>query len=135
MAEALGVVRVGNSEWLFTKWTPRSRSAASVGASTGFTEPWRKPSAMKMMILRGEVAFAAAGTGGWALDWVGAGVFGAAVSASAGAVEAGAPIETPVSTTVITAIAVCATARTLGHILGSRGACAPLTRRREGALV
>src|SRR5579875_856442 len=52
MAEAFAVVKVGNTEWLFRKSTPRVRTAQNVGVSSAFTEPRRRPSATKMMTLR-----------------------------------------------------------------------------------
>jgi len=53
MAEALAVVKVGKSEWLFAKRTPCSRIQNIVGESTAFTDPARKPSKTKIRMLRG----------------------------------------------------------------------------------
>src|SRR5262249_52859393 len=47
-AEALGVVGVGKSAWLFAKNTPSARTLARAGGSVALTEPARRPSATKM---------------------------------------------------------------------------------------
>src|SRR5437879_2450768 len=52
IAEALAVVTVGKSEWLFSKSTPSARTAARAGATSGVTLCERRPSATKMMTLR-----------------------------------------------------------------------------------
>src|SRR6266436_2170771 len=52
MAEALAVVNVGNREWLFTKFTPCSRTQSIVGESTELTDPARNPSKTKITIFR-----------------------------------------------------------------------------------
>src|SRR5579871_178758 len=53
MADALAVVTVGNSEWLLANTTPSFCSRASVGASVGFTDRGRRPSATNTITLRG----------------------------------------------------------------------------------
>src|SRR3954463_13003113 len=52
MAAALGIVRLGNTEWLLLKFTPSVRTPHNVGASTAFTDPARRPSDTNMMTLR-----------------------------------------------------------------------------------
>src|SRR5262249_48734439 len=59
IAEPLAIVKVGNSECEFLKWTPLSRSAAIAGAVCGVTILPRRPSGIKRIKLRG-VAFCAA---------------------------------------------------------------------------
>src|ERR1700761_8379098 len=56
MAEALGVVKVGNSEWVLVKRTPCFNSMAIVGAVFSLTMPGRKPSATNRMTLWGALA-------------------------------------------------------------------------------
>src|SRR6202012_3809121 len=58
MAEALAVVKVGNSEWEFLKLTPRSRTSAIAGAVSALTIRPRRPSGTNRMTLWG--------WGGWA---------------------------------------------------------------------
>src|SRR5579859_1002133 len=55
MADPLGMVKVGKREWLLWKNTPFSRMLSMVGASVALTEPARRPSATKMITLRGLV--------------------------------------------------------------------------------
>src|SRR4051812_42887813 len=50
------MVRLGNTEWLLLKFTPIVRTVQSVGESVAFTEPARRPSATKMIALRGGFA-------------------------------------------------------------------------------
>src|SRR5258708_15944259 len=59
IAEALAVVKVGNSEWLFLNDTPASRSAAMVGAVFWSTISARSPSGMNSTTLCGRSAAAA----------------------------------------------------------------------------
>src|SRR5665647_562662 len=58
MAEALAVVKVGNSECGLAKLTPLSRIAAIVGAVAGVTFSARRPSGTNKMRLRGGSAWA-----------------------------------------------------------------------------
>src|SRR5215467_15598818 len=51
MAEAFGMVKVGNREWLFLKATPLSRTAAIAGAVWALTIWARRPSGMKSTTL------------------------------------------------------------------------------------
>src|SRR5438552_2905196 len=51
-ADALAVVTVGYSEWLLAKKTPCFCSRTSVGASVGFSDEGRNPSATKRTTLR-----------------------------------------------------------------------------------
>src|SRR5215470_2545405 len=51
MAEAFGMVKVGNREWLFLKATPLSRTAAMAGAVCALTIWARRPSGMKSTTL------------------------------------------------------------------------------------
>ena len=53
MAEAFGMVKVGNSEWVLWKLTPWSRSAAMAGAVSGVTVIARRPSGTKRTTLWG----------------------------------------------------------------------------------
>src|SRR4051794_22525402 len=53
MADALAVVKVGNSECEFLKFTPLSRISAIAGAVCGLTMPPRKPSGINRMRLWG----------------------------------------------------------------------------------
>jgi hypothetical protein len=55
MAEALAVVKVGNSEWEFLKLTPRSRTSAIAGAVSGLTIRPRNPSGTNRMTLCGRL--------------------------------------------------------------------------------
>ena len=52
IADAFAMVKVGKSEWLFSKWTPSVRMAHSAGVSCGLTDPWRRPSATKIRTFR-----------------------------------------------------------------------------------
>ena len=58
MADALAVVKVGNSECGLAKLTPWSRIAAMVGAVCGVTISARRPSGTNKMRLRGACAWA-----------------------------------------------------------------------------
>ena len=53
MAEAFGVVMLGNIEWLLWKSTPSRRISAMVGAVSSVTLAERRPSATKMITLCG----------------------------------------------------------------------------------
>src|SRR5215467_12572433 len=53
MADAFGVVKVGNSAWGFLKLTPLSRITAIVGAVSSDTISARRPSGMKSTTLCG----------------------------------------------------------------------------------
>src|ERR1700729_3305457 len=53
MAEALAVVNVGNSEWLFRKLTPSRANAAIAGAVASSTMRERRPSATNSTTLWG----------------------------------------------------------------------------------
>ena len=61
IAEALAIVNVGNSEWLFSKWTPSVLTFQRAGVSRSLTEPCRRPSATKRITLRGRGCVFAAG--------------------------------------------------------------------------
>src|SRR3569623_1395523 len=58
MPEEFGMVKVGNSEWGFLKFTPASRNAAIAGAVSGVTFSARRPSGTNRIKLWG-VALAA----------------------------------------------------------------------------
>src|SRR5215472_535804 len=58
MADAFGVVKVGNSAWGFLKLTPLSRIAAIVGACSGVTIRARNPSGTNRTTLCGWSAMA-----------------------------------------------------------------------------
>ena len=60
MAEALAVVKVGNSEWLLRRLTPSRAIAAMVGAVASSTMRKRKPSATNRTTLCGRAAGACA---------------------------------------------------------------------------
>src|SRR5262245_12600415 len=53
MADALAVVKVGNSECEFLRLTPLSRTSAMAGAVSGVTESARSPSGTNRMTLFG----------------------------------------------------------------------------------
>src|SRR6185295_13223767 len=62
VAAALGVVKVGNTAWLFAKYTPRERSAVMAGASVELTASARRPSITTMTTLcRGRACAAGPG--------------------------------------------------------------------------
>ena len=52
IAEALDIVKVGKSEWLFRKYTPSVRIRNIVGVSVSLTEVFLNPSATKMITFR-----------------------------------------------------------------------------------
>src|SRR5579864_330715 len=52
IADALAVVNVGNTAWLFAKCTPLVRMAQSAGVSCSLTDPYRSPSATKRITFR-----------------------------------------------------------------------------------
>jgi len=53
MLAALAIVKVGKTEWEFSKRTPFLRSAAIAGAFFSLMSPGRKPSATNKMMLCG----------------------------------------------------------------------------------
>src|SRR5262249_1572160 len=60
MADALAVVKVGNIECEFLKFTPRSRTATIAGALSGVTLNARRPSGTNRIMLSGRLVWAAA---------------------------------------------------------------------------
>src|SRR6516165_11859597 len=63
IADALAVVKVGNSEWLLRRLTPSRAMAAMVGAVVSSTMRARKPSATNSNTLCGRVAAVCAAAG------------------------------------------------------------------------
>src|SRR5215469_2843989 len=63
IADALAVVKVGNSEWLLRRLTPSRAMAAMVGAVVSSTMRARKPSATNSNTLCGGVAAVCAAAG------------------------------------------------------------------------